>query len=312
MAFKKNLNNVYVIDTNMFGYPEYMSAYLIEGKELAMVDTGLPNQFDHILRGIEEHGFSPKDISYIFLTHCEHPDHSGNVAPLLDLSPKAKAYINPVGLKNLLDPSIQADARKATLPEKMWRRFGTTLPVSRDRIELIADNDVIDLGNDVRLKFMFTPAHQPSGYIIFDEKNESLFINDLAGNYFEDCDYCLNLHPPDSDFFAEYEILQHIAQLPLKHLYLSHYGILENAGAHLNRALKRMEEMIEIGKKCIEEDRPEDIAKIIHQRNQEEAKKLLRTRSNDLYQYAINEHIPPQAQSFAKQVLKRYKGNESM
>jgi glyoxylase-like metal-dependent hydrolase (beta-lactamase superfamily II) len=78
MAFKKRLDNVYVIDTNMFGYPEYMSVYLIQGKELALVDTGLPNQFDHILSGFEEHGFSPKDISYIFLTHCEHPDHSGN------------------------------------------------------------------------------------------------------------------------------------------------------------------------------------------------------------------------------------------
>jgi hypothetical protein len=67
--------------------------------------------------------------------------------------------------------------------------------------------------------------------------------------------------------------------------------------------------MIEIGKKCIEENRPDDIARMIHQRNENEAKKLLKTRSNDLYQYAINEHIPPQAKSFARQILKRYKGN---
>ena len=308
MSFKKKLDNVYVIDTHMFGYPEYMSAYLIEGKELAMVDTGLPNQWDSILKGIEEHGFSPKDISRILLTHCEHPDHSGNVASILELSSKAKVYINPTGLQNLLDPSIQERARKATLPEKMVKRFGTTKPVPRDRIELIADQDVIDIGNEVRLKVFFTTAHQPSGYIILDEKNEGLFINDLAGNYFQDCDYCLNLHPPDSDFFVEYEMLKRIAEWPLKRLYLSHFGIVENAKEHLTRTLKRMEKMIDIAKKCIAENRPDDITRMIHQRNENEAKKLLRTRGEDLYQYAASEHIPPQAKSFTKQILKRFSG----
>lgn len=306
MPFKKRLNHIYVIDANMFDFAEYMSCYLVQGKALALVDTGLPNQLDAVLAGIEEHGFAVEDIAYIFITHCEHPDHAGNIAPVLEMAPKAKVCINPIGLDNLLDPSIQDRARKASLPEKMYKRFGTTKPVARDRIVLLEDETVMDLGAGVRLTFRFTKAHQPSGYIIFDQKNQGLFISDLGGNYFDDCGYHLNLHPPDSDFFTEYEDLKKLIQMPIRYLYLGHYGILDDAPRHLHRALKRMEEMIDIGKRCLADGQREKIAEIIHNRNQEEAKKLLKTRSRELYEYAINEHIPPQAKNFAKLFLNQY------
>ena len=101
MAFKKSLNNVYVLDTRMFDFPDYMSCFLIQGKSLAMVDTGMPNQTAAILGDIKQHGFDVADITHVFVTHCEHPDHAGNVAEILARAPKAKVYINPIGLKNV-------------------------------------------------------------------------------------------------------------------------------------------------------------------------------------------------------------------
>ena len=114
--FKMQLNNVYAIDSMMFGYPHYASCYLIKGKELAMVDTGMPERLDDVLAGIKAHGFNVEDISKIFVTHCEHPDHSGNVASILELAPDARVYCNPIGEKNLLDPGIQHRERMKTLP----------------------------------------------------------------------------------------------------------------------------------------------------------------------------------------------------
>ena len=90
MKFLNKYNNISVIDTNMFDFPHYMSAYLIKGDELAMVDTGLPNQTEKVVSEIKSHGFEVSDIKYIFLTHCEHPDHAGNTAPLLEMAPGAK------------------------------------------------------------------------------------------------------------------------------------------------------------------------------------------------------------------------------
>ena len=299
MPFKTQWNNVYCIDTQMFGFPEYMSCYLVKGKELALVDTGMADKLDYVLAGIKGHGFSVEDITHIFVTHCEHPDHSGNAGSIVELAPKAKVYVNPVGLKNLLDPSIQHRERMATLPEKMWKRFQLPKPTPRDRIVLLEDGQVINLGDDVKLKFVFTPAHQPSGYIIFDLKNNGLFINDLGGIYFDDCGYHLILHPPGSGFFYEYEYLRKLIQNPPAYLYLGHYGIVENGPEHIQRALTRMEWMIETGKKCLADGHKEQIAVLINARNQLEADKLLKRGDMELYDYASIEHIPPQAQNFA-------------
>ena len=43
--------------------------------------------------------------------------------------------------------------------------------------------------------------------------------------------------------------------------------------------------------------------------NKKEAEKLLSTRSRDLYEYAAQEHIPPQAKSFAELFIHWYENN---
>jgi len=93
--FEMQADNVYVIDTKMFGFDNYSSTFLVKGEELALIDTGLPNQLDAVRKGIMSHGFSISDISKIFISHA-HEDHSGNTGPLLRESTKANVYINPL------------------------------------------------------------------------------------------------------------------------------------------------------------------------------------------------------------------------
>ena len=69
-------DNVYLIDTKMFNFNRYCAAYLVVGKEIALIDTGLPNQLETVRAGIQAHGFSISDISHIFITHA-HTDHCG-------------------------------------------------------------------------------------------------------------------------------------------------------------------------------------------------------------------------------------------
>lgn len=306
MSFEMQLNNVYVIDTMMFGYAHYMSAYLIKGKELALVDTGMPEHLDDVLRGIEAAGFRVEDIRYIFLTHCEHPDHSGNAASILELAPNAKVYINPVGEKNLLDPGIEHRERMKTLPEKMWNRFVLPKPTPREKIVLLEDGQEFDLGDGTKLKVKFTSAHQPSGLIIFDIRNNGLFASDLTGNYFADCGYHIPLHPPKSQFFIEYELLEELIKNPPAHMYLGHFGIIKDGPGHIRMCLERMRWMIEQGEKCISEGNADKIAEVIKRRNLQAAEDLLKRGDQKLYDYARIEHIPPQAQTFADIFLSKY------
>jgi glyoxylase-like metal-dependent hydrolase (beta-lactamase superfamily II) len=53
--------------------------YLLAGKTLALVDTGMPQDGVGILQEIATLGRTPQDVSHIFITHA-HLDHSGSLA----------------------------------------------------------------------------------------------------------------------------------------------------------------------------------------------------------------------------------------
>ena len=105
MQYTDRADNVYLIDAKMFGFDNYCAAYLVKGKDLALIDTGMPNQTEALYAGIKAHGFSVQDISSIIITHG-HSDHCGNVGPLLRDNPRAKVYIHPAGETRLTDQLV--------------------------------------------------------------------------------------------------------------------------------------------------------------------------------------------------------------
>ena len=139
------------------------------------------------------------DILRIFLTYCEHPDHTGNVGTFIEENLDLTVYINPVGLEYLTDPSIESENRGKVMLPQMAARFGEQLPVPRSRIQFLEDGEEFDIGSEVKLKIMFTSGHQTGGLIILNEKNKGMFIDALVGNYFIDADFSLVLTPPRSD-----------------------------------------------------------------------------------------------------------------
>ena len=46
------------------------------------MNTGAPPSLRVVKESIEKHGFAVADIDHIFVTHCEHPDHAGDVGAL--------------------------------------------------------------------------------------------------------------------------------------------------------------------------------------------------------------------------------------
>jgi glyoxylase-like metal-dependent hydrolase (beta-lactamase superfamily II) len=304
MSFLERLNNIYAIDTKMCGFDHYNSAYLVEGKEIVLVDTGLPNQLEAVRAGIKAHGFSISDISYILITH-EHTDHVGNVAPLLRESPGASVYINPIGAKSLIDPSIERAKRSGKMPPEMLARLGEMEPVPPSRIKYFNDGDVFDLGNGEKLKIIFAPGHQPGGIVILEEKNKGLFINDLVGNCLADAGANYALNPPGSDNIQAVETLKKLINLPVSYLYLGHYGIVDKPKEVITKAINNMQQLLDIGMKCIREGKPENIASEAYEVMLPELEKLRPVRGEAVYQYATRDHIPPQLKLFASYCQER-------
>jgi glyoxylase-like metal-dependent hydrolase (beta-lactamase superfamily II) len=265
----------------------------------------MPNQLEALRAGLKTHGFSPREIAYIFVTH-EHGDHFGNVATLLKENPEAKVYIHPAAVECLTDPGKERDFMKGKLPPKMIARFGelTVEPVPPSRIHYVKDGDVFDLGNGEKLRIIFAPGHQPGGIVILEEKNNGLFINDLVGNYFADADVSMILTPYNSDLKASIKSLKKVMDMPITKLYLGHFGISEKPKEVMRRAMDGMQQFLDIGAQCVAEGKPQEIETRVTAVKMLEAKKLRSARGQELYEYTSEELIPFQSRAFSEYYLK--------
>ena len=150
---------------------------------------------------------------------------------------------------------------------------------------------------------MFSPGHQPSGLVIFEEKNKGLFINDLVGSYFPDADFSLILTPYGADVKRRMEALRSFMKLPITRLFLGHFGIAEKPREVMQRALDGMQRLMDIGAQCVAEGKPEEIAPRVYAIKEPEAKKLMATRGKELYDYIHEELNTHHAEAFAKYYL---------
>ena len=300
MGFVERLDNIYTIDAKMFGFRQYCAAFLVKGQELALIDTGLASQTEALFSGIREHGFALNDISYIFLTHT-HGDHAGNVANVLKESPGAYVYIHPEMSEFLTDPVKEVEKRKELIPLSMVNKIGTPEPTPPSRIRFMQDGEVFDLGNGESLQVIYAPGHQPTGVVFFEKKHKGLFINDLVGNYLADANIHYQLNPYRSDHLQAIESLKKLMELPVKNLYLGHYGIITTHPKEvISRAIDQMQELLDIGARCLAEGKPEKIADQLWALYTPQIEKLRNARGEEAYQYAITEHLPAQFRMFTE------------
>lgn len=289
-------DNVYVIDTRMFGFSRYCSAFLIAGNEIALIDTGPATSAEFVRAGIEAHGFALEDISYILITHI-HFDHSGAAGILLKEMPKAKVMIHPRVLKHIIDPSIVNANIKRDTGEIMSARFGELVPIPPSRVQSLANGEVLDLGNGKRLRITFAPGHHSSEIVILDEKNMGLFAGDAPGLYFADEDIVLMPSPPGCDLKQSMETLKVLMSMSPTKLFLGHYGICDEPQEMMRRALDAVQLLSDVGFEAIEQGKQEELASRIIASIARDIEKL-GLREKSLYPYIVEELIPVWARGF--------------
>lgn len=134
------------------------NAYLIKGKEkTALIDTVNPG-FEAELEAKINNVAAIDQIDYIIMNHAE-PDHAGAMPYLLEVNKKAKLVTTKMG--------AQAAKIYFKVPE--------------ERIIVVKDNDVLELG-DKTLKFIDAPMlHWPETMFTFLVQDKVLFTCDFFG-----------------------------------------------------------------------------------------------------------------------------------
>ncbi|MFN3555523.1 MAG: FprA family A-type flavoprotein [Bacteroidales bacterium] len=136
------------------------NSYFINAEKKAIVETSKLKFWDAYLAKIKQ-VCDPSEIEYIILNHTE-PDHSGNLANLLEVAPNATVVASRIAISYLQD--------------FLGRSF---------KHIVAKDGDTLDLGNKT-LRFISAPnLHWPDSMYTYLEEDKYLFTCDSFG-----CHYC--------------------------------------------------------------------------------------------------------------------------
>ena len=236
---QKVADGIFLIDAMMW-FPDMASAYLVAGKSVALVETGLSTSAPHILEGMKELGFRREDISYVIVTHA-HLDHAGSAGILMREFPRARLISHKLGAPHVIDPSRLMNGAKRSLGEKIANdyRLDLVVPVDAGRIDTVEGGEIMDLGGR-SLEIIHTPGHAPYHISPYEREHRALFTGDLLGGYdLKYDDLCPFTPAPEFNLEVTLESINKLKLMEIEMLLFSHFGPSRQVERLLNMAIQK-------------------------------------------------------------------------
>ena len=240
-------NRIHVIDGFDLGVSGRTGTYVIQEKELTIVETGSSPAIPHVLKGLQDLELDPKDIKYIIVTHI-HLDHSGGAGLLLENCPNATVIVHPKGARHLAHPERLIQGAKAVYGDKFERLFEPILPVPEERIVIKEDGDTLMIGPDCTLQFLDTPGHANHHFSIYDPVSNGIFSGDTIGiryHQVEDIGFTFYLPTTSPNQFNPAlmkESMERIRKLNVERIYFGHFGMSDQ----VEEVYKQLDEWIPV------------------------------------------------------------------
>src|SRR5579864_1544422 len=168
-----------------------VNLYLVRGAKLALIDSGASDSPQAAVEpALRELGLSWSDLDYLLNTHG-HVDHAGGNGELKAAAPHVQIHIHQKDKYLLAGPEAHlnspTDAAEAMRlmgrPDLLAEReavirkvVGRSTGVDRE----LTDGDVVDLGDDVRLRVVHTPGHTAGSVCYFWESASIVFSGDAV------------------------------------------------------------------------------------------------------------------------------------
>jgi len=241
--------------------------YLLQGNEAMIIGGGMSWVAPALEKQFSAMDFDLSRIRYLVITHS-HFDHCGAVPYLKRKFPQAKilasAYAQRVfSLKKAVQFIAAMNDRmleKTHADEEAGR-----LNLKFDGIQVdqtISDQDIVDLGNGITVRFLETPGHTQCSLAAYVPSLKILFPSDAAA--FPSFEGRGAAHPsPQYDFRLYLGSLKKLAALEVEILAFEHHGFLR--GAEARQFLIQATGQAEENRKFITENirRPEDFEPVV-------------------------------------------------
>ncbi len=243
---RKLTKRLALIDSELLGKRGTLSAYVIFGPEVTLVEPGPATSIGPLLQGLDELGVSPREVSRVLVTHV-HLDHAGGAWRLAESLPRASVLLSESGAPHLAEPAKLLHSARRVYGSAMEGLFGPMKPLDANRLRVVKEGDAIETGAG-SLKVLETPGHTRTHLSFHLEKENALFTGDAAGTYWAEEDLSWPATPP-ADFSAERCIADQarFRALGPRWLLTAHFGPVRDPAAHCARiagALREWEPVV--------------------------------------------------------------------
>jgi glyoxylase-like metal-dependent hydrolase (beta-lactamase superfamily II) len=235
-------DQVSVIDTMALGRPGVVAAYLVSGKESALIDMGYESSAKSVINDLEENGLGADSIDYLLPTHV-HLDHSGGCSSLAEKYVNASIRVHPKGMLHLADPSKLWAGAGELFGSRLMERYGKPQPIARSRLREINDNEEISLGDGLTLRSLWTPGHA-SHHLSYElEGTGSVATGDAVGIIYPHVPVLVPTTPPTSfNLPLAVGSLERIRGTRPTRLLTPHYGVMIDATSLISDNIQALKE----------------------------------------------------------------------
>ena len=220
---------IHTIDLKHQKLDNVIASFLVETSEgPVLIESGPYSAYPQLKTGVEKLGYHIDDIHHVLLTHI-HFDHAGAAWALAEKG--ANIYVHPIGYPHMIDPSKLVNSATRIYGDQMETLWGALNPISPSNLVTCDHKETISIGDQSFVSW-HTPGH--ANHHIAWQWNNNLFTGDVAGVKIQSGIIVPPCPPPDINLEKWQESINLIRSLPLAHLYLTHYGRIDDIPGHLD------------------------------------------------------------------------------
>jgi glyoxylase-like metal-dependent hydrolase (beta-lactamase superfamily II) len=222
------------IDLQFKGSPRVIATALLTGPDgVTLIDPGPASCLHTLEAGLQNRGLSLRDVRSLLLTHI-HLDHAGATGTIVERVPGVRVYVHERGAPHMIDPAKLLASATRLYGDQMNTLWGEFLPVPAAQVTALSGGERLPLAA-TSLAVAYTPGHAKHHVSYLDERAGVAYIGDTGGICVTGDYLIAPTPPPDIDVEVWHESLNTIDAWQPVALFLTHFGAITPARAHLAR-----------------------------------------------------------------------------